>query len=82
MDPKITLGVLCDQITPRDDTTDEEEISIRKHLRSLVLQFMAGEAKQSICEHHVGAGDIEEQLLYEGLFAVRVKLRSLSMSHS
>ncbi len=71
MDPKITLGVLCDQIIPWDDTIDEEEISIRKRLRSLVLAFLAKEAKGAICERYAVPGEGGEPVLYEGLFAVR-----------
>lgn len=70
MDSKITIGVLCDQIIPRDDPLDEEEISIRERLRSLVLAFMAGEAKQAICERHSIPGGSGESVLYEGLFMV------------
>ncbi|KAF9452359.1 hypothetical protein P691DRAFT_234508 [Macrolepiota fuliginosa MF-IS2] len=66
MDPKTTLGVLCDQIIPQNDTADEEELSTRERLRSLVLAFMAGEAKRAICERHAVPG---EPVLYEGLFA-------------
>lgn len=71
MDPKITLGVLCDQIVPWDEAADEEEISIRKRLRSLVLAFMAKEAKGAICERYANPGESGELVLYEGLFAVR-----------
>lgn len=70
MDPKTTLGVLCDQILPQSDTTDEEEISIRERLRSLVLAFLAGEAKRAICERFAVPGENGEPVLYEGLFAV------------
>lgn len=73
IDPKATIGVLCDQLAAQDDTHDDEEIFIRTRLRSLVLAFMTGEAKQSICGHHVG---LDEQMLYEGLFAVRTKFQS------
>jgi hypothetical protein len=72
MDPKITLGVLCDQLIPPDDVTNEEEIFIRERLRSLVLRFLAGEAKQSISERHARPGETGEPVLYNGLFAVRI----------
>jgi len=76
IDPKATIGVLCDQLASQDDTHDDEEIFIRTRLRSLVLAFMTGEAKQSICGHHVSLDGIGEQMLYEGLFAVRTKFQS------
>jgi len=74
MDPKATIGVLCDQLASQDDTHDDEEMFIRTRLRSLVLAFMTREAKQSICGHHVSLDRIGEQMLYEGLFAVCTKL--------
>lgn len=76
MDPKATIGVLCDQLASQDDTIDDEELSIRTRLRSLVLAFMTGEAKRSICGHHTSPGGTGESTLYEGLFAVRTKSQS------
>ncbi|XP_006461062.1 hypothetical protein AGABI2DRAFT_185359 [Agaricus bisporus var. bisporus H97] len=69
MDFKITISVLCDQIIPRDDVSDEEEVSIRERLRFLVLAFMTGEAKSAICERQFLPGDAAESVLYDGLFA-------------
>ncbi|KXN90634.1 Apoptosis inhibitor 5-A [Leucoagaricus sp. SymC.cos] len=74
MDPKVTLGVLCDQIIPPNDTTDEEEVSIRERLRSLVLGFMVGEAKHAICGVHAAPGGSGESALYDGLFAAIPRL--------
>ncbi|KAF5355055.1 hypothetical protein D9756_005246 [Leucocoprinus leucothites] len=75
MEPKITLGVLYDQIVFGDDTSDKEELAIREHLRTLVLGFMAGEAKQAICKRHAIPGAVGEPVLYEGLFAAIPRLR-------
>jgi hypothetical protein len=72
MDFKITISVLCDQIIPRGDILDEEEVSIRERLRFLVLAFMTQEAKKTICERQFVPGDAAESVLYDGLFAVRV----------
>ena len=72
MDPVITIGVLCDQIVPPDEPLDEEEQSIRDRLRSLVLAFLAGEAKRPLVERHANAaGTPAEQVLVSGLFKVR-----------
>ncbi|EPQ57138.1 hypothetical protein GLOTRDRAFT_120457 [Gloeophyllum trabeum ATCC 11539] len=66
MDPRVTLGVLCDQVVPHEEPMDEEEQAIRERLRSLVLAFLTGEAKRSIIERH--AADPEcERVLVEGL---------------
>lgn len=72
MDPRITLGVLCDQILPPEEPLDEEEQSIRVRLRSLVLSFLAGEAKRAIVERHAIAGSDAEDVLVSGLLAVCV----------
>lgn len=71
MDPTITLGVICDQIVPPDEPLDEEEQAIRDRLRSLVLAFLAGEAKRSLVERHASiAGSPAEQVLVNSLFKV------------
>lgn len=70
MDPRVTLGVLCDQIVPPDETMDEEELSIRERLRTLVLAFMTGEAKRAIVERHAVPGSQAEEVLLLGLFGV------------
>lgn len=80
MDFKITISVLCDQIIPRDDVSDEEEVSIRERLRFLVLAFMTGEAKSAICERQFLPGDAAESVLYDGLFAVRAPVSTLSLT--
>ncbi|KAI0047912.1 hypothetical protein FA95DRAFT_1491717 [Auriscalpium vulgare] len=73
MDAKVTLGVLCDQIVPPDEPVDEEDKAIRERLRSLVVAFMAGEARQAIIERHASQrGSEPERTLITGLFkAVR-----------
>lgn len=71
MDPRITLGVLCDQIVPPQEPTDEEEQAIRDRLRSLVLAFLTGEAKRAIVERHAVPGSSAESVLVQGLLGVR-----------
>lgn len=71
MDSKITLGVLCDQIVPIDEPVDPEDKATRDRLRTLVLAFIAGEAKRAIVERHASqAGSEQEQLIINGLFKV------------
>lgn len=71
MDSKITLGVLCDQIVPIDEPVDPEDKPTRDRLRTLVLAFIAGEAKRAIVERHASqAGSEQEQLIIAGLFKV------------
>lgn len=80
MDPKITLGVLCDQIVPPDDSMEEEETSVRDRLRFLVLSFLTGEAKRAIVERHALPGNEAEELLIESLLVVSLKPRRLFFS--
>lgn len=80
MDFRITISVLCDQIIPRDDISDEEEVSIRERLRFLVLEFMTKEAKNTICERQSPPGDAGESALYDGLFAVRAPAAKSSLT--
>ncbi|KAI0674909.1 hypothetical protein C8Q78DRAFT_964902 [Trametes maxima] len=75
MDPVVTLGVICDQVVPPDEPFDEEEQSIRDRLRSLVLAFLAGEAKRSLVERHTSSpGSPAEQILVTGLLKAIPKL--------
>ncbi|KAI8992938.1 hypothetical protein BD414DRAFT_514013 [Trametes punicea] len=77
MDPSVTLGVLCDQIVPPDEPLDEEEQSIRDRLRSLVIAFLAGEARRSLVERHASTpGSPAEEVLVSGLFRAIAKLSS------
>ncbi|THH14906.1 hypothetical protein EW146_g5494 [Bondarzewia mesenterica] len=74
MDSKVTLGVLCDQLLPTDEPMDDEDKALRDRLRSLVLAFIAGEAKRAIIERHANrAGNEQEQVLVEGLFKALLK---------
>ncbi|KAJ3563311.1 hypothetical protein NP233_g9020 [Leucocoprinus birnbaumii] len=75
MDLKVTLGVLFDQIVFEDETSDQEEISIRERLRSLVLAFMVVEAKETIRERLAVPGEVGEPIFYEGIFSVIPHLR-------
>ncbi|KAI1794253.1 hypothetical protein LXA43DRAFT_167813 [Ganoderma leucocontextum] len=75
MDPVVTLGVLCDQIVPSDETVDEEELAIRDRIRSLVLAFLAGEAKRPLIDRHANCLDSPaEEVLVSGLFKAITKL--------
>ncbi|TFK74260.1 hypothetical protein BDN72DRAFT_760050 [Pluteus cervinus] len=67
MDPKVTLGVLCDQVIPPSGTVDEEEQAIRDRLRALVIAFLTGEAKRAIVERHATPGSGAEEVLTRGL---------------
>lgn len=69
LDPRATLGVLCDQITPPDPTTiDEEEREVRGRLSRLVLSFITKDAKRAILERHAHAqGGSVETILIDGL---------------
>ncbi|TBU48665.1 hypothetical protein BD309DRAFT_1041531 [Dichomitus squalens] len=75
MDPVITIGVLCDQIVPPDEPLDEEEQVIRDRLRSLVLAFLAGEAKRPLIDRHANTlGTPAEEALVSGLYKAIMKL--------
>ena len=71
MDPRVTLSVLCDQLAPPEEDMDEEEQAIRVRLRSLVLLFLTGEAKQAIVERHALPGSGVEDILLRTSFVVR-----------
>lgn len=72
LDPVITLGVLCDQIIPPDEPSDEEDQAIRDNLRSLVLNFMVGRAKRAIVDRHASVYNSEgEKELVRGMHRVR-----------
>ncbi|KAH9895220.1 hypothetical protein C8Q73DRAFT_644717 [Cubamyces lactineus] len=75
MDPAVTLGVICDQVVPSDEPLDEEEQSIRDRLRSLVLAFLAGEAKRSLVERHANTlGSPAEDVLVSGMLKAVTKV--------
>lgn len=71
LDPGVTLGVLCDQIVPPEDAMEEEDLSLRDRLRSLVLSFLTGEAKRAIVERLALPGTDAESVLIGGLLNVR-----------
>ncbi|KAJ7354533.1 hypothetical protein DFH08DRAFT_855179 [Mycena albidolilacea] len=69
-DPRVTLGVLCDQILPAEESmVDPDELYMRDRLRTLVLAFLTGEAKEAIVERHTVPGSDGEDVLVEGLLA-------------
>ncbi|KAJ7141110.1 hypothetical protein C8R44DRAFT_692909 [Mycena epipterygia] len=77
LDPRVTLGVLCDQIMPAvEATADPDEIYMRDRLRTLVLAFLTGEAKQVIVERHALPGTDAEDVLIDGLLTALPKLAS------
>ncbi|KAJ7782509.1 hypothetical protein DFH07DRAFT_790899 [Mycena maculata] len=75
LQPRVTLGVLCDQIMPAvDATADPDEIYMRDRLRTLVLAFLTDEAKQVIVEQHAVPDSEAEAVLVEGLLTAIPKL--------
>ncbi|KAK7448858.1 hypothetical protein VKT23_013588 [Stygiomarasmius scandens] len=73
MDPRITLGVLCDQLRPPEDTMDHEDAV---HLRKLVINFLNGEAKKGSLQRIIAPGGESEQFLIENLTNAIHKLDS------
>ena len=69
LDPKVTFGVLCEQLVPQEETTDEDERAARDHLRSLVLSYMTGDIMR--IQRHASKKDNEE-VLVDGLLKVRL----------
>ncbi|KAJ6456389.1 hypothetical protein C8R45DRAFT_943603 [Mycena sanguinolenta] len=70
LDPRVTLGVLCDQLMPAETSmVDADELYMRDRLRTLVLAFLAGEAKEAILEGHALPKSDGEGVLVEGLLA-------------
>lgn len=65
LDPRITLSVLCDQITPLEASSDDEEKGIRDRLRVLVLSFLADEAKHAIARRVTSGSEAEDVLVGE-----------------
>lgn len=55
-DSKVTLGVLCDQIVPPDDSMEDEDKTIRERLRALVVAFLAEDARQPLLAQVQGQG--------------------------
>ncbi|KAJ6594591.1 hypothetical protein B0H19DRAFT_1096158 [Mycena capillaripes] len=77
LDPRVTLGVLCDQIMPAAEATvDPDELYMRDRLRTLVLAFLTGEAKEAIVERHAVPDSEAEDVFVAGLLAAIPKLAS------
>ncbi|KAJ6507414.1 hypothetical protein C8R47DRAFT_1101220 [Mycena vitilis] len=75
LDPRVTLGVLCDQIMPAAESlVDPDELYMRDRLRTLVLAFLAGEAKEAIMERHAVPDSEAEGVFVEGLLTAIPKL--------
>ncbi|KAG6917815.1 hypothetical protein DXG01_000875 [Tephrocybe rancida] len=74
MDSKVTLSVLCDQISPLEDSMDEEEQDIRDRLRKVVLKFLTEDARTAIVEQYALPGSGAEETLFDTLFTVIPKL--------
>ncbi|KAJ6538779.1 hypothetical protein DFH09DRAFT_1176215 [Mycena vulgaris] len=74
LDPRVTLGVLCDQIMPAEASADPDELYMRDRLRTLVLAFLTGEARQVIVERHAVPDSEAEHVLVDGLLAAIPKL--------
>ena len=71
MNPTVTLNVLCDQVVPTEEDMNEEEQAVRDHLRSLVIEFMKGRAKQNIIRHSTAEpADPIVNLLFDRVVAV------------
>lgn len=71
MDPRVTLGVLCDQIIPPSEPADQEELAMRDSLRTLVLTFIAGELKKGNLVRYMPPRSEAEDTLIDGLISVR-----------
>ncbi|KAJ7252107.1 hypothetical protein B0H12DRAFT_624426 [Mycena haematopus] len=70
LDSRVTLGVLCDQVMPAEASmVDPDELYMRDRLRTLVLAFLTGEAKEAIIERHALPKSEGEGVLVEGLLA-------------
>lgn len=71
MDPDRSLQVLCDQCVFELDGLDEEEKGLRSRLRTLVIVFLANDAKTMI-ERVVKAKELKaDEILFKGLVNVR-----------
>ncbi|KIK69374.1 hypothetical protein GYMLUDRAFT_53796 [Collybiopsis luxurians FD-317 M1] len=77
LDPRVTLGVLVDQIAPlpdqeEDQDQDQEELAMmRDSLRRLVLAFIASEVKKEYGMRYVGDA---QEVLVDGLLSAIPKL--------
>ena len=71
MDPVVTINVLCDQIVSTEGSVDEDEQSVRDRLRSLVIDFMRGRAKQAIVRHAEKSESKPDLVLVDRVMSVR-----------
>ncbi|KAH9026564.1 hypothetical protein EDB84DRAFT_340146 [Lactarius hengduanensis] len=55
-DSEVTLGVLCDQIEPLDDSMEDEDKTIRERLRALVAAFLTQDARKPLLAQLQGQG--------------------------
>ncbi|KAJ7646592.1 hypothetical protein FB45DRAFT_890848 [Roridomyces roridus] len=76
LDPAVTLGVLCDQIMPPVDpkAVDSDELFMRDRLRTLVLAFLAEDARQAITERLALPDSPAEAVLVDRLLTAIPKL--------
>ncbi|KAG6837713.1 hypothetical protein H0H93_003515 [Arthromyces matolae] len=74
LDPKVTLGVICDQMSPLDDSVDDDEKEIRDRMRKVVLRFLTEDARKVIVERCAIPGSDAEESLLENMLAVIPKL--------
>jgi hypothetical protein len=78
LDPRVTLAVLCDQVMPAAESMmDPDELYMRDRLRTLVLAFLTGEAKEAIVERHAVPDSEAEDVLVGGLLEVGPSRRFL-----
>ncbi|KAF9063979.1 hypothetical protein BDP27DRAFT_1384845 [Rhodocollybia butyracea] len=69
LDPRVTLGVLCDQIILSNEPADQEELAMRDNLRTLVLTFITGELKKGQLVKYMPSGSDAEDTLIDGLIS-------------
>lgn len=77
LDPQVTLTVLGDPLlSPEDSIEDQEEVALRERLRSLVLAFFSGDARDSIIRHATPGSEVEKELV-DSLISVWSRLSQL-----
>ncbi|KAI0301050.1 apoptosis inhibitory protein 5-domain-containing protein [Multifurca ochricompacta] len=74
LDVKVTLSVLCDQIVPPDDNIEDDDQAIRERLRTLVVAFLAEDARHPLLvqlqNQEAGSAEQEQALIDTLLKAV------------
>ncbi|KAH6913837.1 hypothetical protein BKA70DRAFT_1259612 [Coprinopsis sp. MPI-PUGE-AT-0042] len=63
MAPRVTFGVLCDQLLPTAPDADEEETAMRKQVRTLVVDFL----EQQVIPRCIEPRSASEDALFECL---------------